>query len=124
MTKFLTVFLALLMAGCATMPGEEAWNDDSVAELQVGMSKSQVESIFGEPSRTQTFSGGRSAYVYLRSADEAKASNNFIKITSLGMAKTITVDALSIMFENDQVIDFKYEEKADNNMTEAGGFDG
>lgn len=122
MTKVLTILMALLLFGCASMQSEEVWNDDSVTNLQVGMTKTQVESIFGEPTRTQMFSGGRSAYVYLRSADEAKASNSFIKVTSLGMAKTITVDALSIMFESDKVIDFKYEEKADNNMTEAGGF--
>ena len=111
-----------LYSGCATMQSEEVWNDDSVADLSVGMTKEQVEEIFGQPTRTQTFSGGRSAYVYLRSADEAKTSNKALKIVSLGIAKTVVVDALSIMFENNVVSDFKYEEKADNNMVEAGGF--
>ena len=122
MTKWLVLVSAFLVTGCATMQSEEVWNDDSVADLSVGMTKEQVEEIFGQPTRTQTFSGGRSAYVYLRSADEAKTSNKALKIVSLGIAKTVVVDALSIMFENNVVSDFKYEEKADNNMVEAGGF--
>lgn len=122
MTKWLVLVSAFLVTGCATMQSEEVWNDDSVADLSVGMTKEQVEEIFGQPTRTQTFSGGRSAYVYLRSADEARTSNKALKIVSLGTAKTVVVDALSIMFENNVVSDFKYEEKADNNMVEAGGF--
>lgn len=34
----------------------------------------------------------------------------------------ITVDALTIMFERDQVLQYKYEENADNDMVEAGGY--
>ena len=118
-----TIAIAFLLTGCASMQSEEAWNDDTVSQLKIGMTQSEVESIFGKPSRTQTFSGGRNSYVYLRSADEAKTSNTYLKVVSLGLAKTVTVDALSVMFENGRVTDFKYEEKADNNMTEAGGFD-
>lgn len=123
MNRLVLVISGFLLAGCATTQTEEVWNDESVRNLQAGMTKTEVESIFGKPTRTQTFSGGRSAYVYLRSADESKTSNKLLKVASLGMAKTIVVDALSIMFQDNNVIDFKYEEKADNNMVEAGGFD-
>ena len=121
--RSLLLVVVLVLTGCATVKNEEVWNDDSVRSLEIGMTKAQVESMFGEPTRTQTFSGGRTAYVYLRSADENQASNTFFKVASLGIAKTVIVDALSIMFEDDVVSDFKYEERADNNMTEAGGFD-
>ena len=119
-----SVFLAavLLVSGCATTQSEEVWNDDSVANLSVGMTIEQVEAAFGKPSRTQTFTGNRTAYVYLRPSDDAKTSNKYVQIVSLGIAKTPKVDALSIMFEDGVVSDFKYEENADNNMTAAGGF--
>jgi len=119
-----SVFLAafVLLAGCATTQSEEVWNDDSVANLSTGMTVAQVEAAFGKPSRTQTFSGNRTAYVYLRPSDDAKKSNKYVQIVSLGIAKTPIVDALSIMFENGKVSDFKYEENADNNMTAAGGY--
>ena len=123
MTKWLLVISAFLLTGCATMSGEEKWNDDSIAGLSVGMTKAQVEAIFGEPSRTQTFAGNKSASIYLRPSDDAKTSNKYVQIVSLGIAKTPIVDALSIMFEDGVVSDFKYEESADNNMTAAGGFD-
>ena len=116
--------LLLVLTGCATTPQSEVWNDISVSRLETGMTKAQVESIFGQPTRTQAFSGGRSAYVYLRSADENQTSNRLLKVVSLGIAKIVVVDALSIMFKDNEVVDFKYEERADNNMVEAGGFDG
>jgi outer membrane protein assembly factor BamE (lipoprotein component of BamABCDE complex) len=124
MMRLILLIVACLLTACAATQGEEVWNDESVTRLELGMTKAEVESIFGKPTRTQTFSDGRTAYVYLRSADEAKTSNTALKVVSLGMAKTIVVDALSIMFQDNAVTDFKYEEKADNNMTEAGGFDG
>ncbi len=121
MTKWILFISVILLTGCATTQSGEVWNDNSVTNLKVGMTKTQVETIFGKPTRTQAFSGNRSASVYLRPSDDSKGMNSYIKFMTLG-TKIMVADALSIMFKDGKVSDFKYEENADNNMVEAGGF--
>lgn len=113
------------MAACATSSGV-AWNDETVKQVQKGMTKAQVTAMLGEPSSMTTHEGDKEVWIFRRASDESGAEGKYVSFMTLGMKSgenAIKVDALSIMFTGENIETFKYEQNVDNNFTKAGGFE-
>lgn len=63
MKKYLTIGIALTLAGCASGTN---YNPASVSQLQPGMSKEQVIQMLGKPNSVMTMPNGQTALVWAR----------------------------------------------------------
>ena len=126
MKHVLILLAAITLSGCATTSSGSKWNDETVTRLSEGMSKAEVSEMFGDPTKKETHSGGKEVWIFRRATDQGGFGDKYVFVVTLGTiggANATRVDALSVMFSDDKVEKFKYEEHADNNMVEAGGFD-
>ncbi|GAA0425443.1 hypothetical protein GCM10009133_37500 [Cocleimonas flava] len=88
----LTLTFTLLVSGCSIYKMEvqqgNALNNETVSQLQKGMSKAEVASLLGNPLLQDNFRSNRWDYIYF------KRSGN-----KLGNKQNLT-----LFFENDQLI--------------------
>ena len=97
MIKFISIIsLALLVTGCTIYKMEvqqgNALSNETVSQLQRGMSKEQVAALLGNPLLQDNFRSNRWDYVYynLRSKEVSSKKQN-----------------LTLFFQNDQLIQVK-----------------
>ena len=118
---YLLLLLGLAIGGCATTASGVRWNDATVAQLEVGMVKSEVISMFGNPtSKSSTASGEK--LIFKRQSDESQGRNAYIAVVSLGGntgANATVIDFLEISLEDGLVSDYEYTENTNNSF---GGF--
>lgn len=123
MTRFaFTSILLATLTACATGSTYLGWDDETVAQLQVGISKAELVEMFGEPV-TKSASPEGELYAYKRPSDENTARNAYIALVSLGGntgANATVVDILEVTLQNGAVTDFRYTENTNNSYNGIG----
>jgi len=99
---------AITLSACATTTGVN-WTDSTVTQVETGMSKAAILSLFGDPT-SQSITDKGEVLIFKRASDESGAVGKYI----------ISVDALRIEFQNDVVTAYEYTENVDNNFGQAG----
>ena len=119
--RILSLLAAIILASCATTTGT-VWNDSTVTQVRVGMAKSEVLALFGEPTSQSRTSDGE-VIIFKRASDGSGAVGKYISIMTLGVRSgenAITVDALRVELKNGVVSSYEYSENVDNNFGQAG----
>jgi len=119
--RYLSLCAALILSACATTTGID-WTDTTVTQLETGMSKATILSMFGDPT-SQSITDKGEVLIFKRASDESGAVGKYITVMTLGVRSgenAISVDALRIEFQNDVVTAYEYTENVDNNFGQAG----
>lgn len=122
MRKIVVAGLFLIVGACATTASGPQWNDETVSQLSVGATRSDVIGMFGQPASRST-NNNIETLVYRRPSDEASGSNAYLSVMTFGMRSgenAVRVDALRIEITDGVVSNFEYSENIDNNFGNAG----
>jgi len=112
---------AVALSACATTTGVN-WTDSTVTQIETGMSKASVLSLFGNPT-SQSITDKGEVLIFKRASDESGAVGKYITVMTLGVRSgenAIAVDALRVELKNDVVTGYEYTENVDNNFGQAG----
>jgi len=119
--RYLSLCAVFILSACATTTGID-WTDTTVTEVQTGMSKAAILSLFGDPT-SQSITDKGEVLIFKRASDEAGAVGKYITVMTLGVRSgenAISVDALRVELKNDIVTAYEYTENVDNNFGQAG----
>ena len=110
--------LILCVSGCATNQTKQStFTADTVNTIKVGMTKSDVTKLIGEPRSRSVDNDGSEIWQYRKNAQEGKGVKLFADVTSLGLTRGVDAeyqDILSVSFKNDLVLKANYQENVHN----------
>ena len=107
MTLIPQLLCVALLTACATA----TWNDDTVAELRKGMTKTELVALLGGPTSQSRTADGETL-LFKRPADNS-GLNTITAIGSFGIftgKNASIVDALRVELKNDVVTNYEFME--------------
>jgi outer membrane protein assembly factor BamE (lipoprotein component of BamABCDE complex) len=109
----LVIVFLTFVTGCASTTNESTFTADTIGQIKVGMTKSEVTAIVGEPRSHSLDNDGDETWQYRKNAQQGKAAKSFANIMSFGLNSGIDSeyqDILTVMFKTNVVSKVTYQE--------------